>query len=66
MIKGGNLSMKNAMIEFTKTALFNVDTYRQGVYYTIPLTNVKAGDEPVYANIFGIIPEFIVSFAAIK
>ena len=51
MVKGGNLSMKNAMIEFTKTALFNVDTYRQGVYYTIPLTNVKGGDEPVYANI---------------
>ena len=51
MVKGGNLSMQNAMIQFTKTALFNVDRYQQGVYYTIPLTDVKGGDEPVYANI---------------
>jgi hypothetical protein len=51
MVKGGNLSMQNAMIQFTKTALFNVDRYQQGVYYTIPLTDVKGGEEPVYASI---------------
>tara|TARA_R110002020_G_scaffold317175_3_gene532852 strand:- start:917 stop:2404 length:1488 start_codon:yes stop_codon:yes gene_type:complete len=51
MAKNGKLIMNNAMIQFTKTALFNVDRYRQGVYYTIPLTDVKKGEEPVYAKI---------------
>ena len=51
MAKNGNLIMKNAMITFTKTALANVDRYQQGVTYTIPLTDVKGGQEPVYARI---------------
>ena len=45
--KANVLMMREAMIGFTKTALSNVDKYRQGVYYTLPIEL----SPPVHAEI---------------
>jgi len=47
MGKGNKVMMREAMIGFTKTALGNLDDYREGVYSTLPMST----NPPVHAKI---------------